>query len=199
MSRKSLKYNISRNVKSGSMSLTEFERFSVYGFAIDYPINAIVELNPKSNHNEGDVAFKSSDGYKIFLSWGQIEKVEKFHGVDAHADYSLERIKGSREAKIRNIKRESAEVNGHDASFNHIELDLIKRGIFFNKTRTPQEVTSMHIHCINSSRYFVVYGPGKPDQAYQQGEVVARMIETFICHQESAHPPENLGIYKKAY
>jgi hypothetical protein len=162
--------------------LDEFERLAVYGFAIDYPANCIVEFNPKSDRNQGDVAFKSSEGYKIYLSWGQLKKVEKFSGVAAHADYSLDRIKGSGEAKVADVRRESTRVNGHEAAFSHVKLELIKRGIFFNKTRTPQEVRSLHVHCDDSSRYFVIYGPGRPDQSTNEGEVVAQMIETFTCH-----------------
>src|SRR3989442_11460302 len=118
------------------LSILLFERLAVYGFAMDYPTSCKVEFNPKSDRNQGDIAFKSSDGYKIFLSWGEMKKVEKFRDADAHADYSLDRIRGSREAKILEVKRERRRANGHSASFNHVKLDLIKRGIFFNQTKT---------------------------------------------------------------
>ena len=137
------------------MSALPFERLAVYGFSMDYPTTCKIELNPKSDRNQGDIAFKSPDGYKIFLSWGEMKKVEKFRDVDAHADYSLERIKRSREAKILDVKRERMRANGHPASFNHVKLDLVKRGIFFNQTKTSQEVRSLHLRCENTSRYFV--------------------------------------------
>src|SRR2546428_13475663 len=101
---------------------------------MDYATRCKVELNPKSDRNQGDIAFKSSDGYKIFLSWGEMRKVEKFRDVDAHADYSLERIKRSREAKILDVKRERRRANGHPASVNHVNLDLVKRVIFLNQS-----------------------------------------------------------------
>ena len=165
------------------MSALPFERLAVYGFAMDYPTNCRVEFNPKSDRNQGDIAFKSSDGYKVFLSWGEMKKVEKFRDIDAHADYSLERIKGSREAKILDVKRERRRANGHPASFNHVKLELVKRGIFFNQTKTSQEVRSLHLHCENTSRYFVIYGPATPLQSEKQGEIIARMIQSFVCHQ----------------
>jgi hypothetical protein len=164
------------------MTLVEFERLAVYGFGIDYPADCVVEFNPKSDRNAGDVAFKSPNGYKIYVSWGELKKVEKFQDVEAHADYSVDRIRGSREANVIDAQRESTKVNGHDAALSRVKLDLIKRGLFFNKTRTAQDVLSLHIHCANSSRYFVIYGPGRPDQAASQSEAVSRMIETFTCH-----------------
>jgi hypothetical protein len=110
-----------------------------------------------------------------------MKKVAKFRDVDAHADYSLERIKGSREAKILDVKRERRRANGHPASFNQVKLEL-KRGIFFNQTKTSQEVRSLHLHCENTSRYFVIYGPATPLQSEKQGEVITKMIQSFVCH-----------------
>ena len=154
----------------------------VYSFALDYPINCTVEFNPKSKRTEGDIALKSSDGYRIFISWGPMEKVAKFKDAAAHADYSLGKVGKSGEAKINDVRKEFRRVNGHQAAFSHIRLELIKRGIFFNKTRTPQEVRSLHVHCPDSSRYFVLYCPGNLNQSVQQGEVLTKMIGSFTCH-----------------
>lgn len=90
------------------------------------------------------------------MSWGDLVKVEKLKGVDGHADYSIKRIEGSREAEVRDRRRESRRVNGHTASYNELKLELVKRGVFFNKSRTPQEVRSLHLHCDITSRYFVL-------------------------------------------
>ncbi len=157
---------------------------------MDYPTNCVIEFNPKSRRNEGDIAFKSPGGYKVFLSWGDLKKVEKLHGVEGHADYSIERIRKSREAKVKDVRRETVRIQGHPASFNEVKLELIKRGLYFNKSLTPQEVRSLHVHCDVSSRYFVLYGPASPEKSHDQEEVFATMVRSFWCH---GPPPNSPG------
>jgi hypothetical protein len=128
------------------------------------------------------VALKSPSGYRLFVSWGALEKVEKLKDVDGHADYSIERIKGSREAVVKNVKRQSVSANGHKASLNDIDVELVSRGLFFNKTTTQQKVRSLHVHCDVSSRYFVIYSPATPEKSQEQGDVVSRMVKSFVCH-----------------
>ena len=125
---------------------------------------------------------KSPNGYKLFLSWGELKKVEKLRGVDGHADYSIQKIKGSREALVKDVRRESTRVNGHNASFSDIKLEVLRRGLFFNTTKTPQVVLSLHVHCDASSRYFVIYSPASSDKSQEQAEVVSRMVKSFVCH-----------------
>ena len=160
-----------------------YERFEAYGFGVDYPTDWTIELNPKSGRSGGDIAFKSSSGHKIFLSWGELKKVENLHGVDGHADYSIQKIKRSSQATIRGVKRESVRVNGHPASFNRVELELTTKGSFFNRVVTLQEVRSLHVHCGVSSRYFVMYGFTPREKSQEEGEVVSTMIHTFLCHR----------------
>ncbi len=155
----------------------------VYGFGINYPTGCQVEFNPKSKRDGGDIALKSSDGYKIFVSWGPMKKIERsFKDTSAHADYSVKRIAERGEAKVNFARREFRRVNGHEATLTQIKLDFVKRGLFFKTARSPQEVRSLHVHCVDSSRYFVIYGSGKPEQSAQQGVVVAEMVRSFKCH-----------------
>jgi hypothetical protein len=51
-----------------------------------------------------------------------------------------------------------------------------------NKTLTPQEVRSLHVHCDVSSRYFVLYGPSSPEKASDLRYVIDKMSMTFVCH-----------------
>lgn len=159
-----------------------YERLEAYGFGVDYPSGCVIEFNPKSTRSHGDVALKSPNGYKLFLSWGELEKVRKLKGVEGHADYSLERIKGNRDTKVTDVRKEKITVNGHSASFRDVSLEMIRRGIFFNTTKTPQRVRSMHLHCDVSSRYFVIYGPTTPDRSEEQYDALSRMVESFVCH-----------------
>jgi hypothetical protein len=167
---------------SGPPSQLEFERFTVYGFSVDYPVDCVLELKPRSTRNEGEVAFKLSGESVFFLSWGPLEKVEKFRGVEGHADYSIGRIKKNREAKIKEIKRERIEVNGHPSPFNHVWIEVVRRGLLFGTSRSSHEIRSLHLHCGNSSRYFMIYVQGTTQLSELQGRVMARMIQSFICH-----------------
>jgi hypothetical protein len=169
-------------------SQASYERLEAYGFGIDYPSDCVIEFNPKSKRNEGDVALKSPRGYKLFLSWGELERVKKLDGVEGHADYSFDRVKGSREAKVVDVRKDSFQVNGHRAAYRDASLELFKRGIFFNTSRTPQRVRSLHLHCDVSSRYFVIYGPVGSDKQDEQAEVMRRMVKSFVCH--SAEPAQ---------
>jgi hypothetical protein len=171
-----------------------YERLEAYGFGVDYPLDCLIEFNPKSTRKGGDVALKSPHGYKLFLSWGDLEKVKKLSGTEGHADYSLNRMKASREARIEEVHKESMVVNGHRASFRDVRLDLVKRGIFFNTTKSPTQVRSLHVHCDVSSRYFVIYSPVSPAKAEEQSEVVLRMIKTFACHSTDG---ERTGVQRK--
>jgi hypothetical protein len=173
---------ISAKTDSSLPSVPRFERFAAYGFSVDYPADCVLELKPKSKRDEGEVAFKSSGNNVFFLSWGPLEKVKNLHGVGGHADYSIERIRKNREAKIREIKRESVEVNSHSSPFNHIWIDVDRRGFLFGSTRSSHEIRSLHVHCENSSRYFMIYAQGAAGASDLQGIVMTRMIQSFTCH-----------------
>jgi hypothetical protein len=159
-----------------------YERLQAYGFGIDYPSDCVIEFNPKSTRSQGDIAFRSPSNYKLFLSWGELEKVKKLNGVEGHADYSIKKMQGSREAKVGEVYKESTVVNGHPASFRDVSMELVSRGIFFNTTKSPRQVRSLHVHCEVSSRYFVIYSPVSPEKSEEQAEAVSRMIKNFSCH-----------------
>jgi hypothetical protein len=158
-----------------------FERLAIYSMSIEYPNTFKVEFNPKSQRNEGDVAFRSPEGYRVFLSWGPIEKVQGIGDTREHANYSIERIKKSGE-EVKEVTYERVQVNGHEATFSYIKLDRIKRTIFFGKEKTPNEARSFHIHCDQSARYFVLYGAANPRKSDQQREVIDMMVRSFTCH-----------------
>ena len=163
-------------------SQARYERLEAYGFGVDYPSDCVIEFSPKSTRSQGDIAFKSPSNYKLFLSWGELEKVKKLNGVEGHADYSLKKMGGSREAKVGEVHKESTIVNGHPASFRDVSVELVRRGIFFNTTKSQRQVRSLHVHCDVSSRYFVIYSPVPLEKADEQAEVVSRMIKNFSCH-----------------
>ena len=163
-------------------SQATYERLEAYGFGVDYPSDCVIELDPKSKRSEGDIALKSPSGYKLFLSWGDLEKVKKLNGVDAHADYSVDRIKGGRETKVRDVRKDSMVVNGHRSAFREVDLETLRRGTFLHTSTIREHVRSLHVHCDVTGRYFVIYGPVSPDKSEEQGEVLSRMVKAFVCH-----------------
>lgn len=163
-------------------SQLEFENFAAYGFSVDYPKTGIIELKPKSVRDEGEIAFKYQRENVFFLSWGPLAKVKRFQTVEDHAAYSIERIRKNREAKIKDRKEETFQVNGHSSSFNQLWVDVERRGLLFGVSRSSHEIRSIHVHCGNSSRYFMIYVQGATELSELQGSVMDRMIQTFKCH-----------------
>jgi len=158
-----------------------FERLEAYGFGIDYPRDYQIEFNPKSTRGQGDIALKAPDRSKIFLSWGDLKKVSKY-GVEGHADYSVKRISGSREATVEKVTKETRTVNGHPGAYRSVDLQLARRGLFSRGSTTPQIVRSLHVHCDISSRYFVIYGPTTPESSDTLDANMSRMVASFTCH-----------------
>ncbi len=73
-------------------------------------------------------------------------------------------------------------VNGCQSAFRDVDLELVRRGTFFNTSKTQQHVRSLHVHCDVTGRVFVIHGPVPPDKSEEQSEVVSRMVKTFVCH-----------------
>lgn len=167
---------------TSSQGPLEFERFAIYGFSVDYPVGTVVELNPKSTRDDGDVAFKYHRANVFFLNWGPLAKVEKFQGVEGHASYSMDRIRKNRDAKIKDHIQDTIKLNGHSSPFNHVWVNMERRGALFGVSKSSHEIRSIHVHCTNSSRYFMIYVQGATELSELQGAVMDRMIQTFRCH-----------------
>jgi hypothetical protein len=110
-----------------------FEKFSVYKFSISYPSVCRVEFNPKSRRESGDVVFHFPDKEKVFLSWGDLEKVQKrFSTVEEQAEHGIKTVSKSGAVKgCERVVRDSIEVNSHKAAYNHIRLkETVGGGLF---------------------------------------------------------------------
>jgi hypothetical protein len=160
----------------------QFDRFEAYGFGIDYPSEWAIEFDHKSVRNSGGLGLRSPTGYKVFLSWGDLEKVKKLGGTEAHADFSVERVKGNKGARIIDGVKGSMMAGGHRASFRDVRFETSGGGVI-GGSKTVQEIRSLHAHCDVSSRYFVLYGQVGPENAEEQGKVVSAMIKGFACHR----------------
>jgi hypothetical protein len=161
-----------------------FEKFSLYGFAISYPLTCRIEFNPKTRRESGDVVFHFPDLEKVYLSWGELEKVQKkFPTVDEHAEHSIEIIKKNRGVKnLERISKDSINLNSHTAVYTHIRLSEIQASMFVRSRETRREAYSIHLHCSNAGRYFVLYSL-IPETAGKEFEGIFRaMANTFECH-----------------
>lgn len=163
---------------------SDFERFSIYGFSIDYPKDSRVEFNPKSRRNGGDIVFHFPDKMKIFLSWGELEKVQKnFQTVEQHAEHSLNTIKKSGNVKrFERVSQDSRRIHSHSGAYNRVKLEEMTVGFLTGKKGMPREAYSVHLHCPESSRYFVIYTliPGGGGVQYEG--TLLTMADSLTCH-----------------
>lgn len=158
------------------------ETLMIYGFSFNYPAGAKIEFNPKFKREGGDVAVKLSGEYNTFVSWGMLAKLpERLSSISEHAKYSIENVRKSVQGKATSIENKQVDVNGHRAEYNHVRVDVPGRGFLARKGQV-QEIHSLHIHCSESSRYFVIYGSSTPEKADSQGRTVAMLLDSFRCH-----------------
>lgn len=130
------------------------------------------------------MVFHFSDQEKVYLSWGELEKVQKkYPTVDEHAEHSIEKVKKTRDVKnCERISKDSFNLNSHTAIYTHIRLNEMQARMFTRSRETHHEVYSIHLHCNNAGRYFVLYSL-IPEAAGKEFEGIFRaMADTFECH-----------------
>jgi hypothetical protein len=151
---------------------------------MDYPKEARVEFNPKSRRSEGDIVFHFPDKTKIFLSWGDLEKAKKsFGSVTEHADHGLDRVRKARNVKsFELISHDSVSVNSHRGAFNRAKFEEVTVGFLSSKSKNPREADSVHVHCPESSRYYVVYALLPTGGTYDYDKTFTKMAKSLKCH-----------------
>lgn len=166
------------------MKIEEFEKFSVYNFSIGYPPECRVEFNPKSRREAGDIVFHFPDREKVHLSWGELEKAKnRFETAEKHAEHSLQVVKNTRNVKkVETLWSDILSLNMHRAPYSHLRLDQIQSGIFPSKRTISCDAYSVHLHCENSSRYFVIYTMLSPNAPSDFGDLFTVMAKSFKCH-----------------
>lgn len=160
-----------------------FERFSAYRFSIDYPTVCRIEFNPKSRREKGDVVFHFPDKEKVFVSWGDLETAQKrFHTVEEQAEHSVKNISKTGNVKgFERVSKDTIEMNSHRAAYNRMKLNEVTGGLFGGKM-VPREGYSVHLHCENSSRYFVIYTLLSTNAPEDFGDLFKTMMNSFKCH-----------------
>ncbi len=161
-----------------------FENFSMYRFSIDYPEVCSIQFNPKLKREVGDMLFLFPDKEKIYLTWGELEKAQKqFPTVSEHAGRSLERLKKSGTVKgLETISRDLLTINSHQAAYNRVKLEEAAGGLLPTKKAMQREGYSVHLHCDQSSRYFVIYSMLSSQGPEDFGELFKWMVNSFKCH-----------------
>ena len=156
----------------------------MYGFTVDYPYVCKVEFNSKSRRESGDVAFTFPDRSKIFLSWGDLEKISKrFTSVEEHADYNLDAMKKGKNVKnFERVSRDTVALHTHNSSVNKVRFDEKGLKIFGRGNDIPREAHSFHVHCDKSKRYFVLYSLSLADGQLRFDKIMESMRESFKCH-----------------
>jgi len=166
------------------MSSEDFEKFSVYGFSIDYPSTCYVELSPKSRREVGDVVFHFPNKDKVYVTWEGLEKArKKFRTVDEQAEHSINQVtKSTSVRRVERLSRDSLTINSHKAVYNRLKLDEIPAGFLLRTKSTTHETHSVHLHCENSSRFFVIYSllSSNPPENFQS--IMMSIVNSFRCH-----------------
>ena len=171
-------------VSVASLMEQDLEKFSIYGFSIDYPKDLRIEFNPKSRRGEGDVVFHFPDRVKIFLSWGDLEKAsKKFQSVEDHADHSLKRIKTAGNVKdFERVFHDSIRIRSHDGVYNRAKFGEVSMGFFSGKKKNPREAHSVHVHCPETGRYFVIYALLPAEGTFDYEKIFSAMAKSLHCH-----------------
>lgn len=152
----------------------------VYGLSFEHPFEARLEFEPTFRREEGSIAVKLPDGPVVFVSWGRLSSVrEKLGSAQGHADYSLERLRRAAKARFEVVERREMEVNGHVGVFTHARVGVRGKGFFGTELR---EIRSLHLHCDESERYFVIYGSSPQESSERQARALELIASTLKCH-----------------
>jgi len=157
------------------------DTLTVYGFSFQFPSASWLEFNPKFKREGGDVAVKSPGKAVVFFSWGDLAKLEKrAPTLEAHAKFSMDKVKKSVQGKMKQLESREVDVNGHAALFNRVSIEVPRRGLFGKGQE--QEVTSVHLHCRQSGRYFVIYATSNATNSDRQQRTIQDVIGSMRCH-----------------
>lgn len=161
------------------------EKFAIYGFEIAIPSDWRVELNPKCTRDKGDVAFQSKKGNRVFVSWGPLEEAKRFKTLEEHRDSSLNQVKKGSDVKTVDVSDlKETNICGHRALVSHISA-LIRSGAMGRNT-TSRDIWSVHFHCPNTSRYYVIFSMERDSSEFEDmGPVLESFVNTMVCHQTS--------------
>jgi len=161
------------------------ETFAAYGLALDIPDDWRIEFNPKSTREKGDVAFHSPKRNVFFVSWGKLEEAQhRFKTLEEQRDESAKRVRRNPNVKMADIEVSSREeVSGHEALLSKMVAQ--RRRAFMSRSEDPaHDIWLLHLHCPQSSRYYVVYWDIRDVEEYPDaGEMFRTIAHSVVCHR----------------
>ncbi len=163
------------------------EKFAMYGMEVEIPADWRVEFNPKGNRKKGDVVFQSPGGNRFFVSWGPLDEAQKrFKTLEDHRDYGIKRVQKGPDVRSTEVSDLSEiQIDGHKALVSHVAAK-IQRGMM-SRGVSQRDIWSVHFHCPNTSRYYVIYSMQRDAAEYEDIRVVFNsLIRTVACHPASA-------------
>jgi hypothetical protein len=161
-----------------------FEKFSVYGFSIVYPKECRVEFNYKSMRTAGDVIFHFPNELKVFLSWGELDRATKsYETVEKQAEHSVDVLRKTRSVKnLERLAQDSLDVNRHRGVFTRVTLVEVSPNLLITSRSSRREAVSVHVHCPESARYFVIYSMLPENNAAYYAKTLTSMAVSLMCH-----------------
>ena len=164
----------------------QIERFSVYGFSIDYPLVCRIEFKPKNSRGKGDMVFHFPDKEKLFVSWGDLTVAQKnFQTLEGQVEHNMQSLrKRSKRLNVQNLARttDSLTVSSHRTIFNNIRLEERGPGLF-RRSNVSRSAYTVHLHCPNSNRFFVIYTLLSPKAPEDFENLFKKMASSLKCHQ----------------
>ena len=159
------------------------EKFAAYGFQVMVSGDWRIEFNAKNKRERGDVVFHTPKNNLFFVSWGKLEDAQrKFHTVGEQRDETVKRIK--RNPNVMEVKMDddaSESIGGHEALLSHV-VARGRRGFLSGPARN-EEVWSIHLHCPNAMRYYVIYMQVKaPDEYPDFKREFLSAAKSLVCH-----------------
>ncbi|MDA4130691.1 MAG: hypothetical protein OK457_07960 [Thaumarchaeota archaeon] len=159
------------------------EKFAMYGLEVEIPADWRVEFNPKGNRKKGDVVFQTPKGNRFFVSWGPLEEAQKrFKTLEEHRDYGIKRVKKGPDVRSVDVTDLSEiQIGGHRALVSHVAAKL-QRGMM-SRGVSNRDIWSVHFHCPNSSRYYVIYSMQRDAEEFEDiGIIFSDLARTVSCH-----------------
>ena len=158
------------------------ERFAIYGFETRIPSDWRVEMNQKTTREQGDIAFQSPKGNRVFVSWGPLSKASRFKTLEEHRDNSITQLKKGSEVKTVNVSDlKEMQIMGHRALVSHVTTEV--RAGMMGRNIASREIWSVHFHCPELQRYYVMFSMERDHEEFEDmGAVFESFVESVSCH-----------------
>lgn len=107
-----------------------------------------------------------------------------YKDAETQALSSMERAKKNRQLRsIANVGHEKLLLQGHEAVYDHMRSQVVRPGLLTDKRIAEQETRSIHLHCPQSGRYYVVYGSAtSADSSDDQRATLLEIASSLECH-----------------